>query len=204
MSLVKLLFIDENYAEKIERFGRTSTAIEPKENDTPEAFTERIAKRGHLSVARCCNASFEIICSRVCQNQIVRHPHLNFVVESQRYVKFNRDFIIPDSIKANKELCLFYENTLQGLKDSYNMLLKSGIPKEDCRMLLPNACETKVCLSGNFQAISDFCCLRNQKEAQWEIQEIAREIFEIMAKEAPAYFEYFRGKNGYCKRKVWE
>ncbi len=146
-------------------------------------------------------------------------PHHNFIAngfvvhncqESQRYVKFKtspdtEQYIIPESIqKKGGKVFEDFLDCLETIEAVYDNLISSGIPKEDCRMILPNACKTRLVVSGNFQAISDFCCLRNQIEAQWEIREIAREIFEIMAKEAPAYFEYFRGKDGYCKRKVWE
>jgi thymidylate synthase (FAD) len=140
----------------------------------------------------------------------VRHIHLNYTQESQRYVKFKTSpdtdqYVIPESIqKKGGKVFEDFLDCLETIEAVYDNLISSGIPKEDCRMILPNACKTRLVVSGNFQAISDFCCLRNQIEAQWEIREIAREIFEIMAKEAPAYFEYFRGKDGYCKRKVWE
>lgn len=210
--MVKLLFITPDYAKTIEYAARTSTATDCKENS--ENFVRKLVKRGHLSVGRHCNASFEVIGSRAMSHQLVRHTHLNYTQESQRYVKFinwqelNNDniedyFIIPPSIKEKDEINEFKVDCIDACYD-YDYYVSKGIPKEDARYILPNACKTRLVVSGNFQAIADFCCLRNQREAQWEIQQISKEIFEIMSKEAPAYFEYFNGKDGYCKRKEWE
>lgn len=208
--MVKLLYSEQNYAEKIEKFGRTSTATEHREGENPEDFVRRIVKRGHLSVLRCCNATFEVVCSRSCSHQITRHKFLEFCQESQRYVKFDNGFITPETIKMDKETSLLYKNTIRRLIDTYNTLLELRIPKEDARYLLPNACLTKMCINGNYQAFVDFCCLRNQMATQWELREIAKEIFLILCKEAPAVFEYFKaqgfieGQDFYCKKKVWE
>lgn len=175
-----------------------------------EDFVRKLIEKGHISIGRQCMASFEVICSRACGNQLVRSVHLGIIQESQRYVKFKispdtDQYVIPESIQKNGgKLFEDFLDCLETIEAVYDNLISNRIPKEDARYVLPNACKTRLVVSGNFQAISDFCCLRNQIEAQWEIREIAREIFEIMAKEAPAYFEYFRGKDGYCKRKVWE
>ncbi len=196
---VKLIYITPNTTQHLEKIARTSTDTECKENS--EKFVRRLVKKGHLSVGRFAEAQFEIICSRCCGNQLVRHPHLSIVQESQRYVKYNSEYIIPDSIKEDNFLA--FKDLLDHIDIFYKALIGQGIPKEDARYILPNACKTKILLSGNFQGWTDFCTLRNQPEAHEDIRDIAKEIFEILCKECPAFFEYFKGKDGYCKRKTW-
>lgn len=194
---VRLLYITPGYAETIEYAARTSTATDCRENS--EEFVKKLVKKGHLSVGRHCNASFEIICSRACSHQLVRHTHLAYTQESQRYVKFinwqelNNDniedyFIIPPSIKEKDEINEFKVDCIDACYD-YDYYVSKGIPKEDARYILPNACKTRLVVSGNFQAFYDFIKLRTDKAAQWEIREIAEEIRDILLQEAPAFFE---------------
>lgn len=192
---VKLIHITPDYAKTIEYAARTSTATECKENS--EDFVRKLVNKGHLSVGRHCNASFEIICSRACSHQFVRHTHLVYTQESQRYVKFNTSlsefddtYVIPDSIRNNfHRIAPSFLNTIEQIECCYDAMIKVGIPKEDARYILPNACKTRLVVSGNFQAWMDFIKLRTDKAAQWEIREIAEEIFAILKEEAPAFFE---------------
>jgi thymidylate synthase (FAD) len=221
---VKLLYIDKDYASKIEKIAKVSTAKKP--GDTPENVVKRLVKRGHLSIGRHANASFEVIGSRAMTHQLVRHPHLFYLQESQRYVEFptidsdiminpgsykldylilvmEQYIVIPESIKNNNIVLFdFITECIDSINNYYSML-NNGITREDSRYILPNCVKSKVIVSGNFQALQDFCCLRNQLDAQSEIRNIAREIFDILCIEAPAYFEYFKGDNGLCKKKQW-
>jgi thymidylate synthase (FAD) len=189
---VKLLFITPDYAKTIEYAARTSTATECKENS--EEFVRRLVKKGHLSVGRHCNASFEIICSRACSHQLVRHTHLVYTQESQRYVEFDFDdgdyanYIIPQTVANNKN-CVLWGHAMTQIRKTYKGLIESGVPKEDARYILPNACLTRLVVSGNFQAFYDFIKLRTDKAAQWEIRNIAEEIRDILLKECPAFFD---------------
>jgi thymidylate synthase (FAD) len=214
--MVKLLFITPDYAKTIEYAARTSTATECKENS--EDFVRKLVKKKHLSVGRHCNASFEVIGSRAMSHQLVRHTHLNYTQESQRYVKFGKtsknfenkckielleeNYIVPDSIKNCEILQDGYYSAVDEFKCaigviefSYQSLIKKfNVPKEDARYLLPNACKTRLVVSGNFQAWWDFIKLRTDKSAQWEIREIAEQIRDILIEEAPAFFDGLKGE----------
>lgn len=196
---VKLLFISPDYAKTIEYAARTSTATECRENS--EEFVRKLIRKGHLSVGRHCNASFEIICSRACSHQLVRHTHLAYTQESQRYVTFDFNdgyhgnnhipYVIPQTV-ANSNNCVLWGHAMTKIREAYKGLIESGVPKEDARYILPNACKTRLVVSGNFQAWYDFIKLRTDKAAQWEIREIAEEIKGILIEEAPAFFDSFR------------
>ncbi len=197
--MVKLLRITPEYAKVIEYASRVSTKTDCDE--TPEEFVSKLVKLGHTSIGRHAEASFEIICSRSCSHQLVRSVFLGITQESQRYVTFDEGFYIPESIKSNPEAKLFYKNTCEQIKQAYDTLNEMNIPREDSRYLLPNACFTRLIASANFNAWLDFITLRNQKKAQKEIREIAKEITTILIDKAPAFFSFFVKEDGYCIKK---
>lgn len=207
--MVKLLFITPDYAKTIEYAARTSTATDCKENS--EDFVRKLVKKKHLSVGRHCNASFEVIGSRAMSHQLVRHTHLNYTQESQRYVKFPKItvdttmgdiisqvrelFVIPPNVFKNGQALIDFTNRCVEENFTYhNFIEEYNIPKEDARYLLPNACKTRLVVSGNLQAWMDFIKLRTDKAAQWEIREIAEQIRDILIQEAPAFFEGLKGE----------
>ena len=59
-------------------------------------------------------------------------------------------------------------------QNAYNELVALGIPKEDAREVLPNACCTKILVSMNIRSMRDFLGKRLIKKAQWQIRTMAR------------------------------
>ena len=67
-------------------------------------------------------------------------------------------------------------------------LVDAGIPAEDARYLLPNACETKIVITMNVRELLHFFELRCCNRAQWEIRELAEKMFELVYPVAPHIF----------------
>lgn len=148
---------------------------------------KRLKQHKHLATFRMAFAVFKISdISRVCQNQIVRSSHSNFLVESQRYVsQENRGFVMPDvDNKSKKEIEVFVEAS----RKLYERLLAKGISKEDARSILPLNTMTSMYVSGNFQAWNDFLNLRVSKHAQKEIRTVAIYVWSTLAVNFPAVF----------------
>ena len=102
---------------------------------------------------------------------------------SQRYakVKTNEDwYITPESIKNNKYtnggLIHRYDSFMEEVANFYNHMCEAGIPNEDARMILPNACFTSIMVSMNARAFAEAATLRTCNRAQWEI----RQMFKLM------------------------
>lgn len=145
--------------------------------------------RGHLSTLRFAYAVFHISnISRVCSHQLVRSKHLDFLQRSQRYCKEERaEFVLPTGNDEQTMLMVdHYENSL----DLYNKLIAGGMKKEDARFVLPEATQTELIVTGNFQAWVDFIKLRADKHAQWEIRDVAKVINNILAEKAPGIFNW--------------
>ena len=142
--------------------------------------------KGHLSTLRFAYATFNIKgISRVCSHQLVRIAHAGILQESQRYVEqTDIQWTIPPGME-NTNVLIF----LHHAKLLYNNLIDSGFKKEDATYVLPQACNTQLNVTMNFQGWRDFLTLRTSKSAQWEIRDVAIEIQRQLAEIAPEIFE---------------
>ncbi len=89
--------------------------------------------------------------------------------------------LIEEQDKANR----YWKEAQNKAVDNYNKLLKMGVAKEQARSILPLTVYTKVWWTASFQSIMNFIELRNEKTAQWEIQQYAKVLKEIMLEVFP-------------------
>ena len=184
----------------IERAGRICYAstdkivegsLDPGNNTATSAgpFIKGLLNRGHDGPLE--HASATIIASgvsRALTHQLVRHRIASYCQESQRYVKVKEpEYVTPPSIKE-KEWQVF-EDAMGNAWNTYNYLIERGIPAEDARFVLPNACCSKIAITMNFRSWRHFLKLRLDKHAQWEIRTMAGEIFKLLMGIAPNCFE---------------
>ena len=88
-----------------------------------------------------------------------------------------------DSAKHHWEQAMFHA------KEQYQKLLDMGVGKEQARAILPLNQYTEVYWTASFQAIMNFIELRNEKTSQWEIQEYAKVLLELMHNTFPKITE---------------
>lgn len=113
---------------------------------------------------------------------------------SGRYVPVN-DFYIPSnwrrqsennkqasegSIDDQTEANEVFNSSMDFMLNSYQKLLDLGVAKEQARMILPLNQYTEVYWTASFQAIMNFIELRDESTAQWEIQQYAKVLKELM------------------------
>ena len=84
-----------------------------------------------------------------------------------------------DVAKHHWNMALFH------MKEQYQKLLDMGVGKEQARAILPLNQYTEVYWTASFQAIMNFIELRNEKTSQWEIQEYAKVLLELMHETFP-------------------
>lgn len=133
-------------------------------------------KSGHHAVLEFADFTFHISeVSRALTHQLVRHRLASYAQRSQRYCdedEFN--YVIPNFIKYNPEALKMYENIMESLAEGYHALNSNlGIPAEDARYVLPNACETTIEVKMNGRALIHFFNERLCTRAQWEIRQMA-------------------------------
>ncbi len=158
----------------------------------PKRSLEIALGQHHESVIE--HATFTFIItgvSRALLAQITRHRLASFSVESQRYVKMDDGFeyVIPPKIVALGEVYVKqYEWQMSQMHEMYEHWRNHGIAPEDARMVLPNACATKMMVTMNARELIHFLELRLCRRAQWEIRDVAQQMFRLAVKEAPQIF----------------
>jgi thymidylate synthase (FAD) len=161
--------------------------------DLSEKDVKRLVKLalelGHLSVFEHVSFTFAIEgISRSCSHQFVRHRLFAFTQQSQRYVKESEfPYIIPDTIKNNKEAYRKFQDAIDVISKTYRELAEV-VPYEDARFILPNATETKIVATANARELMHFFKLRLDEHAQWEIRDMAKLMFKEASKAAPLIF----------------
>ncbi len=159
-------------------------------NDKIKIFLQKIIDLGHESVLEHVSFTFGIEgISRACSHQLVRHRLASYSQQSQRYVNFdNIEYVIPDTIKNNRELCEKFKNFMEEISKFYKEMLDKNIPAEDARFILPNSCTTKIIVTMNLRELKHFFKLRCCNRAQWEIRKLAIEMLKILKNKIPILF----------------
>jgi thymidylate synthase (FAD) len=158
-----------------------------------------LRESGHLSPFEHVSFTFSVEgISRACSHQLVRHRLASYSQQSQRYVSEEKgfDFIVPPSIKENKETELIFLEAMGKAHEYYCRLLqkleekgyKGELARQDARFVLPNAAETKIIITMNARELLHFFRVRCCNRAQWEIRKLAIEMLKIVKKIAPSLF----------------
>ena len=152
---------------------------------------------GHHSVLE--HASFTFLISGVSRAllaQLTRHRvGVAFSVRSQRYClevgkptakhpddRFERskdnpldfEYVVPPSIASDPHASDTFRSVMKSLAGCYVALVGLGIPQEDARFVLPNACATTITCTMNMRELIHFCNERLCSRAQWEIRALAK------------------------------
>lgn len=68
------------------------------------------------------------------------------------------------------------DSYLEGCQNMYEILLKSGVAREQARMVLPMCTKTRIYMTGSVRSWIHFLSIRDDGHAQKEIQLIAKDI----------------------------
>ena len=149
-------------------------------------------KSGHTSVTEFCDFTFHIEgISRALSHQLVRHRMASYAQRSQRYCSEDGfDYVTPSSIKNNRTANSIYNELMDEIALIYKSLQQAGIPNEDARMVLPNACETVIEVKMNLRALMNFMNERLCTCAQWEIRQLALAMKKAIVEKYPELEEY--------------
>jgi len=191
-----------------------------REGLTPEKsaeFVEKLMNMGHESPIEHVSFTFAIEgISRACSHQLVRHRIASYSQQSQRYVNMNNfDYITPPAILSDEKANNIYQELIKQISNGYNELADrlttihaanlmehegldcekaigkaKKLANEDARYILPNACETKIIVTMNARSLYNFFAHRCCNRAQWEIQEVAEQMYRIVYKIAPTLFSH--------------
>ncbi|MCR5845932.1 MAG: FAD-dependent thymidylate synthase [bacterium] len=195
---VTLLYHTENPERAVATAARICYAsvgaeelMETMSDEQVRSVLSTIMRSGHYSTLEHASYTFAVDgVSRALTHQLVRHRLASFNQQSQRYVRFDEapNVILPDSIGADPELKQIFDNAIDSAYEAYAALCKAGVPAEDARYLLPNACESKIVITMNIRELLHFFEVRCCRRAQWEIRELANRMLELARETAPYIF----------------
>lgn len=171
---VTLIQSTPNPIETISKIASICYDSDPKD---PLKLVKHLYRNGHHSVFEHIHFTFKIEgISRACSHQLVRHRHCSFTQRSQRYCSEEAfEFEEPISIEQI-DMKDGYSNLMSYIDEHYRDLQAHGIPNEDARYILPNACTTELYLSCNLRELIHIANERLCSRAQWEIRELVSKM----------------------------
>lgn len=175
---------------KIERCGRVSHQSESK--SAPENFIRKIIKLSHESVLEHVSLTFHIICDRAIQNELVRHRHASFTVESTRYVNYDELTFINQFNKDAIGDTLTEKNAFR-VEETYHNWVNLGATPEQARAVLPLCLKSELYMTANLRELRHILKLRTDKAAHLQMRFIAGRILAILREKLPVIVEDIGG-----------
>lgn len=147
--------------------------------------------------------------SRALTHELVRHrAGFGYSQLSQRYVdESDARYVVPPLFQESEGLRAKFEETIEQLRKAYVELAEAAAghvqqnypelaprdrrkwARQAARSILPNACETKIFITGNSRAWRHFLELRGSVHADTEIRLLAAEVFRALKRESPNIFQ---------------
>jgi thymidylate synthase (FAD) len=157
-----------------------------------------LAKHGHTSPFRHPQLQFRIECPIFVERQLFTHQigwARNSI--SGRYVDFSDSYWLPEKLRfqskdskqgsagdipedKNEYFLSKMRFVIEQAQKVYNEMSEFGIAKEQCRIHLPLALETKFIWTGSLQAFVHLCSLRLKKDAQQETRELVATMLDLV------------------------
>ena len=146
--------------------------------------------------------------SRALTHELVRHrAGFGYSQLSQRYVdESDARYVVPPLYQENEALRAKWQETIEYIRKAYVELAEASteyvrqkypaMPAHDqrkwarqaARSILPNACETKIFVTGNSRSWRHFLELRGNLHADTEIRLLAVEVCRVLKEESPNIF----------------
>lgn len=163
---------------KLELCGRVSHQSESRGDS--ENFIRKIIKLGHESVLEHVSLTFHIICDRAIQNELVRHRHTGYTVESTRYVNYVELTFVDPPLDVD---------TLSRIEDKYRKMIVHGSPPEIARAVLPMCLKSELYITANLREWRHILKQRTAKAAHPQMRLIMNQVLDTFKKILPVIVE---------------
>ena len=163
-----------------------------------------LLKHQHMSPFEHNMIKFRIKCPIFVDRQIVRHRiGISKNEISARYVEVKDEYYVPASLrkqsKSNRQASVeggselddfisTYKLTCAAVVRSYHILIDAGVCREQARGVLPQAMYTTSIYTFNLRSLLHFVDLRTHAGAQWEIQQYAAAMRDMVMPHFPLTF----------------
>jgi len=130
--------------------------------------------------------------SRACLQELARHRIASYSVKSSRYtLKELKDATgnLSNFIVGVGNWDIDYNNvkTLERVQE----MLQSGLSNDYVKFMLPESYKTSLVMTINARSLQNFIELRSSKSALWEIQNLAKAMYDVIPEEHKYLFEDF-------------
>ena len=195
-------------------FGVHKETLDEKD----EKLINYLIKHKHTSTLEHNIATFRIKVPLFVRSQHHRHRTWSYNEISRRYTNANIEFYTPEEFrtqhKSNRQSSNLEENINPELdigswggaakastlykehcKESISLfesMLENGICREQARAILPQAMYTEYYATANLNNILKFIGLRTHEGAQWEIQQLANGMLDIIRDLWPITLECYK------------
>ncbi len=170
--------------------------------ETSERLIKYLIKHQHWSPLEMVNAVLEIETTRDIAHQIVRHRSFAFQEFSQRYAnpaEMGEQFVTREArlqdpknrqnsveIDSEEDIHHAWASVQQGVidkaKEAYDWAIRSGIAKEQARVVLPEGCtKTRLYMNGTLRSWVHYIELRGANGTQKEHMDIAKACAKVIA-----------------------
>lgn len=166
--------------------GAARTCTQTEAGGDPGAFVGRLVERGHMSPFEFAFADFMVECDRAIQQELTRHRHLSFNIESSRWLDYRRKplrFVTkpPEGMEVPEEAVRLLEELCAASAVVYDAMLDMGAPRDYARKALPLALASRVRVAGNLRAWAEAIPKRLATAAHPEIREVARKVADSLS-----------------------
>lgn len=171
--------------DTIESAARTCTQTDTRK-DKVSAFVAMLLKRGHMSPLEFGFADMLVECDRAIQQELTRHRHFSFNIESTRLCDYRKKplrfvtkppkgmFVPPEAVALLEELC-------ETCALVYDAMIEMGAPRDYARKALVLALASKMRMAGNLRTWLEMIPKRLVLGAHPEAREIARMMLGKLA-----------------------
>lgn len=144
----------------------------------------------HASTIEHLNYSFDIDgISRGCLQELARHRIASYTVKSTRYTLQE----LVKEVKDIDEVAYKYlvltgnryvdEYSIEALANLQKILIVNNVSNDIAKYCMPEAYKTSLVMTINARALQNFLELRGSKHALWEIQLLAKAMYEAIPDE---------------------
>ena len=195
-------------------FGKHKAELDEKD----KKLIKYLIKHKHTSTLEHCFVTFRVKVPLFVRSQHHRHRTWSYNEISRRYTDFDIQFYEPVAfrtqhesnrqasnaeelvnpvlsnwnLEASESIRHHHQASLQLFED----LIEAGVCREQARGVLPQNMLTEYYCSANLNNILKFIDLRTHEGAQWEIQQMALAMLEIVSKLYPVTVEAYREIRG--------
>lgn len=198
---VELVRCTADPADAIASAARVCTQSRPKDGmsiverlNAQARLVASLIKNQHLSPVEFADADFLLEVDRGIQQELTRHRHFSYQVESTRWVDYRRKPMRcvtkpPRGMSVPKWYVSLTEELCELSALVYEVGLDAGVPRDYARKSLPLALASSMRMKGNFRMWYEMLPKRLGKTAHPEAREVAARIQDTLAERCPAVFD---------------